>query len=83
MLEHKIILIFAGRNAFLWCYHEGYYEDLLNDDRADLPNATPHASVKDVACAPICRMTGAGMGDVVNLKRFKKRTSASRSEQTG
>jgi Domain of unknown function (DUF4169) len=30
---------------------------------------------------PIRGMMGAGMGDVVNLKRFKKRTERHRSEQ--
>jgi hypothetical protein len=28
---------------------------------------------------PMCRLTGAGMGDVVNLKRFKKRNEREQS----
>jgi hypothetical protein len=30
---------------------------------------------------PFCRVMGTGMGDVVNLKRFKKRTERQQSER--
>ncbi len=42
----------------------------------------PHAFVK-MPHAPDGCMMGAGMGDVVNLKRFKKRAERHQSDATG
>ena len=46
------------------------------------PAQRDHSRLREnVACLQTCCMMGAGMGDVVNLKRFKKRAERQQSEK--
>jgi Domain of unknown function (DUF4169) len=56
-------------------------EILFNDDRAGQRQARPFQPSRKCRALPAGHMMGAGMGDLVNLKQFKKRTERQRSEK--